>query len=121
MDGTFPNRAAQLRFVFVKFVDFIGQVFLELRGARPPELELVKEAPVLLLCAKATNIIERWGEALDKEDMRGVLGLITEYSGGVDAEKVAQDGLDFVNYLEKNPTWKDKFFVYTRVMKAILS
>ena len=75
----FSNRAEQLAYVFNRFIDFIQKIFKEM-GDENPQLELLKNAPVALLCAKAAEWDERYGDELLKESMGTVCKLITDQS-----------------------------------------
>jgi hypothetical protein len=116
----FQSRAEELQYVFSKFVLYLSEIFTEI-GRPNPDLLLLSEAPVIILCAKAQEIMDNYGEDLDKEDMTAVFKvIIAQASDAQTVKSMSEDASMFIQYLEDNPEKKARFFRFTRALKIIL-
>ena len=115
----FKSRAEQLDYVFRRFIDYIGCVFLE-AGIMDVGLGRLREAPSLALFGKALEIAKKYGEGLKTHDMGVVFKIIVDNSGPSEPDQLAKNGVLFVDYLKANTETQAKFFLYTDVILNLL-
>jgi hypothetical protein len=116
----FQNRADQLDYVFRKFVEFIHALSIQM-GTIDSGFKNLSEFPSLALMGKASEIAQRYGTGLKAREMATVFKIIVDQNPGtISPEDLAEHALKFVTHLNKSPTNKDKFFLYSDIILSLL-
>lgn len=117
------SRADQLKTYFLKFLEFTDS-FLEMAGASSKKvketLEVLRQAPTVMVCGMAQTLIEKYGGDLSAHDMTGVFKILGDYSDAITAQGLAETSLKAIGYLETHPDIKEKFFKYVDVIIKIM-
>jgi hypothetical protein len=119
MTTQFQNRAEQLGDMFQRFIGFIGQILVEM-GQPSTELGLLARAPLPLLCGKAVEMNEKYGDELLKGNLAVVYKLIAEQSSKVSYQGVMEEAGEFVKFLEEHEVAKKRFFKLVRLIILII-